>query len=302
MRKIIATLGLGFLLLLLGLSASASAGTPETVSVRLLDPLSSGSSQSGDTFTTTLASPLIVNDRIVAEKGARVTGQVREVVSSGRLNRAALIVLSLNTVQARSGRFPVQTGDLTIKAGSHATRNLLIIGGAAGAGAVIGGAAGGTKGTAIGALAGAGAGTIGAYLTGKREIVLPAETVLTFHVNSITISPQELARLQRAGQGAGSAQPSSDERWVDDTRSVTVLRRDHDDDEDDDDQGEDTPRRIEVVFLRDHRAGVEIYWPQRIERLTLRGDDLDDILEPLAARTRVSVELLRPRVRVKHED
>jgi len=45
-----------------------------------------------------------------------------------------------------------------------------------GAGAAIGGAAGGGKGAAIGALVGAGAGTARAYLTGKREIVLPAET------------------------------------------------------------------------------------------------------------------------------
>ena len=34
----------------------------------------------------------------------------------------------------------------------------------------------------------------------------------------------------------------------------------------------------------------------------LRGDDLDDILEPLAQRSRISVEFLRPRVRVIHEN
>src|SRR5438128_2693502 len=174
------------------------ANARATVSVRLVDTLSSESSQPGDTFSATPAEPLIVGDRIVAQKGARVTGQVREVVSSGRLSRPALLTMSLDKVLSQSSRYPIETGDLTIKASSHATRNLLIIGGSAGAGAVIGGAAGGGKGAAIGAAAGAGAGTVGAYLTGKREIVLPSETLLTFHVTSVKISPKELVhRLGR---------------------------------------------------------------------------------------------------------
>src|SRR5262245_330283 len=187
MKKILAALSLVGLELLLGFAGSVAAQTRATVSVRLIDTLSSESSQPGDSFSATLAEPLVVGDRIVAQKDARVSGQVREVVSSGRLSRPALISLSLKSVQSRSGRYPIQTGNLTIKASSHAMRDLLIIGGAAGAGATIGGAAGGGKGAAIGAAAGAGAGTLGAYLTGKREIVLPSETLLAFPVTSVTI-------------------------------------------------------------------------------------------------------------------
>jgi hypothetical protein len=40
--------------------------------------------------------------------------------------------------------------------------------------------AGGGKGAAIGALAGAGAGTAGAAYTGNKEIVLPAESTVSF--------------------------------------------------------------------------------------------------------------------------
>jgi hypothetical protein len=153
-------------------SASAATQTRATVSVRLADALSTASNQVGDSFSGTLASPLVVDGHIVASEGTQVTGRVREVVSSGRLKHAALITLSLDVVHAPSVRYPVQTGDLTIKADSHATNNLLIIGGTAAAGAVIGGAAGGGKGAGIGALAGAGAGNVGAYLMVKREIVL----------------------------------------------------------------------------------------------------------------------------------
>ena len=47
----------------------------------------------------------------------------------------------------------------------------------------IGGLAGGGKGAAIGALAGGGAGTAGSAFTGNKQIVLPAETLLTFHLD-----------------------------------------------------------------------------------------------------------------------
>jgi hypothetical protein len=298
----------GLLLFLSNLWGAAAAQTPTTVTVRLVDTLSSGSNQPGDTFMGTLATPLVINDHIVAEKDARIIGQVREVVSSGRLKRPALIVLRLNTLEAGSGGVPLQTGDLTVKADSHASRNLLIIGGTAAAGAAIGGAAGGGKGAAIGALAGASAGTAGAYLTGKREIVLPSETLLTFHVTSVTISPKELARLQRVAPEAESAQRTP-EAFSSETQTVVLRRYRYVDDDDDDDQGEDEhehrfdrPRRIDVVFLNGHHVEVVIQWRARTEQLMLRGDDLDDILEPLAQRSKISVEFLRPRVRVIRED
>ncbi len=51
-----------------------------------------------------------------------------------------------------------------------------------------------------------------------------------------------------------------------------------------------------------NRAVVVIGWPQRVERLTFDGDDLDDILQPLSARTNISIEILRPRIHVKQDD
>lgn len=282
---------LGFLL---GVPVAAGAQSRATVTVRLMNTLSTGSTQPGDTFTGTLAAPLVINDRIVAEKDTQVTGEVREVVSSGRLKRPASITLSLKSVHAPSGPIPLQTGDLNVKAASHATRNLLIIGGAIGAGAAIGGAAGGGKGAAIGAAAGAGAGVAGAYLTGEREIVLPAETTLTFHVNSVTISPKELARLQRV-----THRPS-------DAHSVVMRRRHHDHDEDEEEEEEieievGHPLKIEVEF-EDDEAEIKLRWPRRIERITLKGADFEDVIEELAERTGLSREFLRAKIKIKVKD
>ena len=58
-----------------------------------------------------------------------------------------------------------------------------MIGGGAGLGALIGGLAGGGKGAAIGAVAGAGAGTAGTVFTGNKDVVLPAESALSFRLN-----------------------------------------------------------------------------------------------------------------------
>jgi len=272
-----------------------------------VDSLSTGSSQRGDTFNATLASPLIWRNRIVADQGAHVTGRVSQVVSPGWFKRPAVITLSLGTAQGRSSSFPVQTGDLTIKADSQAKRNLLIIGGTAALGAAIGGASAGGKGAAIGGAAGGGAGTLGAYLAGNQEIVLPSETLLTFHVSSVTISPTELARLQSAAPAVPRNEPGYQ---VVESYPVVVERRRHHHHEDDDDEHEQGehhyregyPERINVFFISDHRAKVAIFWPERTEYVYLRGDDLDDILNPLSDRIHISVAVIRPRIIVRDHD
>ncbi|HXM95234.1 MAG TPA: hypothetical protein VOA64_13440 [Candidatus Dormibacteraeota bacterium] len=316
MYRILATAN-SVLFALLILVATAMGQTPSTVSVRLVDTISSGGSQRGDTFSATLATPLVVNNRILAERGERITGQVRQVVRPGGLKQPAVITLSLRTIYAATGHYPLRTSELTIKGDSHAKRNLLIIGGSAGLGALVGGAAAGGRGAAIGAAAGAGAGTGGAYLTGKQEIVLPSETLLTFHVNAVTISPKELAKLQDAGQHRGSER--ADENYVPSREpypaapadAYVMVERRHrhhgeDGDDVDDEHGEhhgehyivERPRTIEVIFIKNHQANVAIYWPHRVEHLMLAGDDLNDICEPLAQRTGFSVDIVRTKIRI----
>ena len=129
------------LVAILALSSEASAQSRATVNIRLNETLSSGSSQPGDSFTGTLDGPLVVNDRVVAEEGTRVVGQITESVSSGRLKTPAKLTLLLKTVET-GRKLPMQTGDLTVKADSHGGSNLLIIGGSAALGTLIGAASG----------------------------------------------------------------------------------------------------------------------------------------------------------------
>ncbi len=214
------------LLLICGLAGTASSQTPNTASVRLVDALSTERSQTGETFTAMLDQPLVMNGRVVAPQGSRVTGRVREAISSGRLKKPASITLRLESVQSSAGRVPLDTQDLTIKAGSHTTRNVVIIGGSTGAGAVLGGVLGGGKGAAIGAATGAGAGTLAAYLTGKKEIALPSETQLTFNLTSVSVNSRELSRLPRVGEDPSRAQAGRDASEDRDARYAEGRRRD----------------------------------------------------------------------------
>jgi len=72
----------------------------------------------------------------------------------------------------------------SFKGKSHTKSNATKIGGGAGAGALIGALAGGGKGALIGAGAGAAAGTGLAMATGKEQVTVPAETVLSFRINT----------------------------------------------------------------------------------------------------------------------
>ena len=70
----------------------------------------------------------------------------------------------------------------TFTAKGKGKRTAVMAGGGAALGGIIGGLAGGGKGAAIGVLAGGGAGGAGAAFTGNKDIVLPAESAVSFQL------------------------------------------------------------------------------------------------------------------------
>ncbi len=151
-----------------------------SLTVRLNDSLSSKTSNSGDTFTSTLEQPLEVDGRVVVPKGARVMGTVAEAKPLGRFKGGAVLRVVLNSMSVNGTEYNIETSAVSHSMKGKGKRTAIFIGGGAGAGALIGGLAGGGKGAAIGALAGAGAGTAGGAFTGNKDITLPAESTLTF--------------------------------------------------------------------------------------------------------------------------
>jgi hypothetical protein len=154
------------------------AGT--VLTVRLGQTVGSKASRPGDEFVATLAEPVEANGNVLIPQGANARGVVEEAVPLGKFKGGARLRVSLKEVTVGATSYPVQTSSVERSEKGKGKRSATMIGGGAGLGALIGGLAGGGKGAAIGALAGGGAGTAGAAFTGNKEIVLPAESALSF--------------------------------------------------------------------------------------------------------------------------
>lgn len=163
------------------------AGTE--IPVRLDQELSSNGSRPGDTFSATVTDDVSVNGQVVIPRESRADGTVTDAKALGKFKGGALLAVKLNRVHTSWGSYPVETASISRAEKGKGKRTTGIIAGGAGLGALIGGLTGGGKGAAIGALIGGGAGTAGSAFTGNKQIVLPAETQLTFSLqNSVHIT------------------------------------------------------------------------------------------------------------------
>ncbi len=157
------------------------AGT--TITVSLGSAIGSKLSQPGQTFNGSVSKDVVVGNEVVIPRGANVTGTVTDAKPLGRFKGGAELQVRLESVTLNGADVPVQTAARTFTAKGKGKRTAIMTGGGAALGGIIGGLAGGGKGAAIGALAGGGAGAGGAAFTGNKDIVLPAETVVSFELS-----------------------------------------------------------------------------------------------------------------------
>jgi hypothetical protein len=174
-RSIACTL---LLMLTASVAKAATIPTGSHATVRINTSLSSATSHAGEAWSGTLTHDIVAHGRVAARAGALVKGKVTYVNRSGRLHKPGALTLRLTSINGET----VYSSRVTRQGKSHTKSNATKIGGGAGAGALIGAIAGGGKGAAIGAAAGAGAGTGVAVATGKQEVRIPAESILTFTI------------------------------------------------------------------------------------------------------------------------
>jgi len=173
-----------------GSKAAASESEPIVIpsgtvlTVRLGDTLSSKTSQVGQVFTATLATPVDKGGKIVIPAGAAASGSVVAAQPAGKFKGASLLQIKLDSLTINGRQHSIQTSSVARSEKGKGKRSAAMIGGGAGAGALIGALAGGGKGAAIGALVGGGAGTAGSAYTGNRDVTLPAESAVSFKLEA----------------------------------------------------------------------------------------------------------------------
>jgi len=184
------------LAVVLGVTAATLAHRPKPMTVPegtpihvILDQaIASDQNRPGDHFEATVSEPVVIGGKTVIPQGAYAEGLVVDAQHSGRLKGKARLQLALETVNVSGQNYDLHTSSSYRNGAGHKKRNWALIGGSAGGGVLIGALAGGGKGALIGGPVGAGVGVTAAYLTGKRDIRLRAETPLTFKLaDPITI-------------------------------------------------------------------------------------------------------------------
>jgi len=165
------------------------AGARLTVTVD--QALSSKTSESGQTFSATLARPVTLQGNTAIPKGSRVTGTVITAKKKGKIKGEGELALALTSITIGGKHYAIHTGTLDSTVKGKGKRTAATTGGGAAGGALIGGLAGGGKGAGIGLLVGAAGGLVGGALTGNKQVEIPAESALTFRLSkSLTLPPR----------------------------------------------------------------------------------------------------------------
>jgi len=150
------------------------------IPVTLDQSLSSKTATAGQPFLATVETAIEIEGKVAIPKGAHASGIVKDAKAAGRFKGGSSLELLLTKVTIEGMTYDISTSAPSFTHKGKGKRTAVAVGGGAGVGALIGGIAGGGKGAAIGAAVGAGAGTAGAAFTGKADVVLPAETGLSF--------------------------------------------------------------------------------------------------------------------------
>ena len=181
------------------------------IRIRINQTLDSGRTKAGDTFNGIVVNDVVAEGVVAIPRGASISGTVVAATKSGDLTGRGELSLQLTQVTLGGKTFPVSSdlwdhhgGDKTIE-----TVNKTAIGG--GIGALIGAAAGGGAGAAIGAGVGGALGLGSSAASGRGQVYIPSEGLLTFKIAQptqvVTVSQSEMDRLgYGVPNGAAQAQ------------------------------------------------------------------------------------------------
>ena len=178
--------------------------------VRLVEGLTAKRIKAGTIFDATVLNDVIADGEVAIPRGASVQGTIVESSPSGAVGGKGQLALQLSSVSLSGRNYPIVSDTWT-----HYGRNKTgqTVGNAVGLGAfgaLIGAVAGGGAGAAIGAAAGGAAGIGASAASGRNDVVIPPEAIISFHLvqpaGVTTVSQQEMDRLGYGVQQANLQQ------------------------------------------------------------------------------------------------
>ncbi len=168
------------------------AGT--VVPIRMAETLDSKTTQTNDVFHATLASDLLSEGLVAIPRGTPVLGRVVDAKEAAHFKGNALLTIELTQLTAHGHKISLTTDSYSTQGAARGKDTAVKTGGGAVVGALIGALAGGGEGAAIGALAGGGAGAGVNAVTRGKQVQIPTESIVNFHLQSpltvtVTLTP-----------------------------------------------------------------------------------------------------------------
>lgn len=174
--------------------------------IRINEGLDSKHSQPGTPFDALVLNDVVAGGAVAIPRGASVQGVVVDSKSGGVLKGHGELALKLTQVTLGGKTFPVISDVWQRDSSDKSLQTVNSAIGLGAAGAIIGAIAGGGAGAAIGAGVGGAAGVGTSAASGSRQVLVPPEAILTFHLTQptpiTTVSQAEMDRLS-SGVPAG---------------------------------------------------------------------------------------------------
>lgn len=165
------------------------AGTE--LAVRVNQRISVKEAHAGDRFTGEIVRPVMSGNSVAIPERTPVEGVIDASHRRGHFKGASVLELRLVSMRINGQRYSLDTAENVRTKKGKGKRSAAFIGGGTGAGMLIGGLASGGVGLLVGGLIGGGAGTAIGGLTGNRDIIIPAESVVSFRLaDNLAVQPQ----------------------------------------------------------------------------------------------------------------
>ena len=162
------------------------AGTQ--ISVRNNQEIDSSRAGAGQTFAAQVTNDVRdSHGAVLIPHGANAQVVIQSTSRGGKVKGTADLVVALHSVSVAGHRYTVHTTAVREEGSKGLGKNKRTgkyVGGGAAGGGIIGAIAGGGKGALLGGALGAGAGVAAQSVTKRRDVKIPAETLMTFRLEA----------------------------------------------------------------------------------------------------------------------